>query len=405
MPPNDGLYLLEELAGFLDSTTDVPSVIKRLIEDIAKFCGSSMGAVYLYADDDDLERFVAVGLLPQFTREVEKAGHNRWAVEDLVRGGAPPLLHTVGEGPYPSPIHRLAAQNGIAEFMAMPLEYVNRPLGVLLVFCEKAGNYTEEQRRLLGALCSLGALGIAHCRLLETRRWERKAQDQFLDVLSHELRTPLTSILGFTQIIRKRLVGQRDADSRLKDQIDLLWAQAQRLHRLLDTFVDMSSLERGDFAIEHEPLDVTGLVNMAVGQSQAQSRSRHNIEIELPGRAVWVQGDPRRLEHALIHVISNAIRYSPPDRPIVVHCSEAKDNSVTISVTDRGPGIPVEVRREVLKRFYPSDTRKTGGMGMGLYFSRAIVEAHGGALTIDSTQGQGTTVTISLPVERVPAAI
>src|SRR5204862_7254444 len=100
-----------------------------------------------------------------------------------------------------------------------------------------------------------------------------------------------------------------------------------------------------------------------------------------------------------IHIISNAIRYSPVDQPILIECKEDSRHKVQISLTDHGPGIPIELRRDIFKRFYPSDSRKAGGMGMGLYFSRAMVEAHGGKLNIDSTPGSGTTVDIVLPME------
>jgi len=201
------------------------------------------------------------------------------------------------------------------------------------------------------------------------------------------------------QMIRRRTSMERSADPLTRDQLDLLWAQVQRLHRLLDNFVDMSNLERGEFTIGHERVDLTNVVSVAIEQVRAQARTRHHLDVTVPAHSIWIHGDMRRLEHAFIHVLSNAVRYSPVDQQIHVVCTEPENGEVMVSVIDHGPGIPSELRREIFKRFYPSDTRRTGGMGMGLYFSRAIVEAHGGRLTIESTPGHGTTVLINLPAK------
>jgi signal transduction histidine kinase len=127
--------------------------------------------------------------------------------------------------------------------------------------------------------------------------------------------------------------------------------------------------------------------------------SRHKVVTDIPDEPIWVGGDPRRLEQVFNHVLTNAIRYSPADEPIELRCTpdEAR-RSVTISVMDRGPGISAKRRKELLERFYPSVAPKTGGLGVGLYISRVVVEAHGGHLTLDSHLDEGTTVTIVLPM-------
>src|SRR5207249_9102865 len=110
-------------------------------------------------------------------------------------------------------------------------------------------------------------------------------------------------IMGFTQMIRRRFDSMRETDPRMRDQLDLLWAQAQRLHRLLDTFVDMSNIERGEFTIEHNRLDVATALSMAAEQSRAQAHSKHELKLDIPDQPIWVSGDARRLEHAFIHII------------------------------------------------------------------------------------------------------
>jgi signal transduction histidine kinase len=390
---------LVRLTDAINGISDARALTKKIAEEGARLCGTDLASVYIYSDEQELERTASVGLSQHLAREIEKLGRAQWAVNNLVASNKPRIARTVAQAPYPSPLHKLAASEGIAAIISVPMIYQDKLMGILLVFQTVARDITEDTENDLYVLGNYAALALAHLHLVEIRMWEQKSQDQFLDVLGHELRTPLTSIMGFTQMIRRRFNTMRETDPRLRDQLDLLWAQAQRLHRLLDTFIDMSNIERGEFTIEHDKLDVVAALNMAAEQSQAQARSKHQLRLEIPDHSIWVSGDAKRLEHAFIHVISNAIRYSPVDQPIVVACKERNRQEIQISVVDHGPGIPSELRREIFKRFYPSDTRKAGGMGMGLYFSRAIVEAHGGKLSIDSTPGSGTTVDIVLPVE------
>lgn len=388
---------LAKLTDVINSALDARTLANKVGEEAAGFCATDMASVFLYNDEGELDRVTSIGLSSRFAQEIEKLGKAQWVVSNLVTSNRPRVLRMVSQIPYPSPLHKLASAEGIAAIISVPMIYQDKLAGIMLLFQAVAHDVTEEDLTDLYILGNVGALALAHLRLVETRKWEQKSQDQFLDVLSHELRTPLTSIMGFTQMIRKRVNSMRETDARLRDQLDLLWAQSQRLHRLLDTFVDMSNIERGEFTIQHERLDVVTTVCTAVEQSQSQARSKHHLEVKVPDHVIWASGDQKRLEHALIHVISNAIRYSPMDTPITVTCQKRGEHEVIISVVDQGPGIPNELRREIFKRFYPSDTRKAGGMGMGLYFSRAIVEAHGGKLNITSVPGSGTTVDIILP--------
>lgn len=391
--------IIARLTDMINSSLDARVLIRKIAEESAQLSGTRMASVYVYNDEGELERATSVGLSPHFAREIEKLGRSQWAISSLVASNKPGVVRTVSSAPYPSPMHKLASSEGIAAIVSVPMLYQEKLVGVLLLFQTTIQKTSENYLSELCIMGNFGALALAHLHLVETRKWEQKSQDQFLDVLSHELRTPLTSIMGFTQMIRRRFDTMRDADPRIRDQLDLLWAQAQRLHRLLDTFVDMSNIERGEFTIDQDKLDVILALSVAVEQSRSQARSKHQLKLEAPDHPIWITGDTRRLEHAFIHIISNAIRYSPVDQPIVVTCEELRGHEIKISIIDQGPGIPSELRREVFKRFYPSDTRKAGGMGMGLYFSRSIVEAHGGKLNIDSTSGAGTTIDILLSTE------
>jgi signal transduction histidine kinase len=225
-----------------------------------------------------------------------------------------------------------------------------------------------------------------------------QTKDRFINALSHELRTPLTSIIGFTQIIRKRLNNAAEKDERLLGQVDVLWSQAQRLNRLIDTFVDVSRLESGQFSIYPGRVEIVAILKQAAEQSLVQARSLHQIIFDLPDHEVEIFADVRRIDQVFNQVLSNAIRFSPEQQPIHVTCEDnAAEGKVIISITDRGPGIPEARIKEIFQRFAASEPLRAGGLGVGLYISKSIIEAHGGKMSLDSYPDKGTTIRIELP--------
>jgi signal transduction histidine kinase len=392
--------VLADLADLFGGDADVADALQQIAREAVRLTAADAASLFLYNEVGEFERAASDGLSTRISHELEKLGRTEWVGQYLVTGKKPLVLEIPRGTRQPSPIHRLASVEGMAQIVAVPLLFGQRLTGLLLLYHRAVCAYSPADFDFLRAFASFVALSFAHSSLVQTRKWERKAQDGFLDALGHELRTPLTSILGFTQLVRKRVNDSANGDGRMRDQLELIWAQAQRMNRLLDTFVDVANMERGEFIIEHGQLELVDILNRAVTHARVQNRSRLEITLLAPDKLIMVPGDSRRLEHVFSHLISNAIKYSPVDHPVTVLCQEyPAKHEVAISITDRGHGISADLHKEIFKRFFPSGTRKAGGMGMGLYASRAIVEAHGGRLTLISEPGKGTVVTVTLPVD------
>jgi signal transduction histidine kinase len=387
------------VAEVLERDGNTRDTMATLASETTRFCGARQASLYLYHEDGELDAFINAGLSSSMASTVEKLGHTEWVAGYLGSNDYPALLPTLTDSGYPSPLHKVAKSAGFEWLLTVPLMRSSRLRALMLLYFEDDAALSDEHLDTLQIMSGYAALALSSAQLIETRRWEKMAQDQFFNLLNHELRTPLTSILGFAQIIKRRISTVREIDSRMREQLYMLSAQALRLNRLLDTFVDVSSIERGDFTIDHDPIDMVLILKTAVEQSQAQAHTKHQLSLDLPARPTWIQGDQKRLEHVISHLVSNALRYTPEDKPVKISCEEVPvGREVVVSVADRGPGIPAELRREIFKGFYPTDTRKAGGMGIGLYVSRAIVEAHGGRLVLSDTPNGGTTVTLYLPL-------
>ena len=199
-------------------------------------------------------------------------------------------------------------------------------------------------------------MALMNRQLVDTRKVEDKGRDHFISALSHELRTPLTSIIGFTQMIRRKLADSSPGNSRLVEQMEIIWTQAQRLNRLIDTFVDIANIEQGDFTLKFGKLELVSVLKSAVEQTVARVNPSSKVEMKLPDNPVWARGDRQRLEQVFSHVLSNAFRYSPEESPVVITCEEREiDGHLAISVSDRGPGISEDLRGAIFERFYQAE--------------------------------------------------
>jgi two-component system CheB/CheR fusion protein len=230
-----------------------------------------------------------------------------------------------------------------------------------------------------------------------TDRNLRRLQEEFLAVASHELRTPLAALRGYLQLLSRSLPGHEDSETNRYTSAALL--QSERLDRLVAELLDVTRLEHGRMQLEHERTDLVSVARRATEISQILA-DEQPIAFKAPRGELLVAGDPFRLEQALLNIIGNAIQHAPESPTIEVDVRRAGDRA-TVAIRDRGPGIPKEIQAYSFERFSGlADRRATpsAGLGLGLYISKAIVEAHGGRISLRSEPGSGTRVAISLPL-------
>ncbi len=226
-----------------------------------------------------------------------------------------------------------------------------------------------------------------------------RVRDVFLSIAAHELRTPLTSLLGYAQLLQRRLERDGNATESGTYVARAIANQAKRLGSMIGGLLDVSRIESGQLRIERTPLDLCVLVRRVVEDLQL-SLDNHTLDCRLPGDAVVVDGDEIRLEQVLQNLLTNAIKYSPAGGPIVVRV-EQHDRQACLLVTDSGIGIPEHEQYQLFERFYRArnaDEQLLSGMGIGLHIVKEIVTLHGGSVAVESREGQGSTFSVSLPL-------
>jgi PAS domain S-box-containing protein len=226
-----------------------------------------------------------------------------------------------------------------------------------------------------------------------------RIRDTFLSTAAHELKTPLTVLIGNIQLLQRRqkhMASLPEPDERL---LRIIGEQAARLNRLIGAMLDISRLQTGQLTIMYTPLDVIALVRR-VADDMRPTLVSHTLMCSLPDAPLMIQGDELRLEQVLQNLLSNAVKYSPGGGPIAVRV-ERQGDRVVIAITDQGIGIPEANLPQLFERFYRADNvdqHQIGGMGIGLFVVRAIVERHGGQVGVESSEAGGSTFTVSLPI-------
>jgi two-component system sensor histidine kinase KdpD len=237
----------------------------------------------------------------------------------------------------------------------------------------------------------------AQVQLAKNSERLRKA---LLDCVSHELKTPLAAIGAASQELL-RLVPAEQSDGMLKELASEIHDGSHRLNRVVNNLLDMNRLESGVVQPNREWCDVHELLQSAI-ESERESINGREVRLDVPENTPLTLVDHLLMEQAIAKLLANAGSYTPARQPIEVD-ADCRNGRLIISVSDRGPGLPDELRERVFEKFYRGDGRTAGGLGLGLAIARGFVEAHGGKLTAENRDGGGARFTVDLPVRMTEA--
>jgi two-component system, sensor histidine kinase and response regulator len=307
-----------------------------------------------------------------------------------------PTLLITGHGE-----HNLAIQalrGGAYDFIQKPIDRDYFVAALLrAVQTHRLGRQVLEQQRMLEQ----------HARSLEQTVQERTrelieanaAKDEFLSIASHELKTPLSSLKGMTQLLRRRLerAGSSEASS-----LASIERSIRRMELLVNDLLDTSLITTGMFVLHPSRCDLVTLCQRLIEEFMAGTLQAPMVTLEKPDEPIEVEIDVERVSQVILNLLANAQKYSPEGAPITMKL-ERNGDMCSISVSDRGVGIPPEVLSHIFERFYrvPGIEPQRGsrvGLGLGLYISHKIVECHGGTIDVQSNPGSGSTFSITLPL-------
>ena len=230
-----------------------------------------------------------------------------------------------------------------------------------------------------------------------------QAKSDFLANMSHELRTPLNAIIGFSDMIGRELIGPAGNARYVEYALDIN-GSAQHLLSIINDILDFSKIEAGEMQLQEEAVNVAEVVGFCLRlvqhrAAQGDIKLHSSVADGLPA----VRADERKLNQALLNLLSNSVKFTPTGGSVAIAVA-LQDSALAISVTDTGIGMSADQIAQALEPFGQVDNslaRSNDGTGLGLPLARALIELHGGDLAVESEIGKGTTVTITLPAQRI----
>ncbi len=393
------------LSSSLDYETTLSSVARLTVPRLADWCTVTI------LDEEQQPRRVATAHADRSKEQLLKDLHRRYPLEKgqrhpiavVLRTGEPWIKVDISADTVAGTVHNrdlfdTMRELGLRSAMVVPLWTQGRVLGALLLSRgDSRPRYTAGDLTLAQDLARRCALAVDNARLYQDAQQAIRARDEFLSVAAHELKTPITSLRGFAQVTIRQIQKEGSLDPiRIQRALQVIDHQSDKLTRLVVQLLDVSRIQAGRLVLYREQAELSNLVAGVVASAQAAT-SKHNLVLHTPASA-WAMVDPIRLEQVVTNLVDNAIKYSPEGGDIEVDLRIAEVEGVRLSVRDHGIGIPPQYRSRVFDRFYQVDDGScAGGMGLGLYISRHIVELHGGKIEVDGPSDGGTRFVVKLP--------
>jgi signal transduction histidine kinase/ActR/RegA family two-component response regulator len=407
---------LSAIARVLAETLDLAQVWRRIADGVRTLLDDApAAALYAFEGPDRDTRAVAVSTepgvhfdwtlrLPAGTGMVGLAIRERAivATEDAL---ADPRVT------YPAEAQARLEQSAYRALLAIPLVVQEKVFGALAVGAHRGRRFTEREIELVSAFADHAAVALHNARLFDEAQQRRteaehaqagaeaanRAKDEFLAVLSHELRTPLTAILGWVRMLRSgRLPAER--------VIEALEAIDRNTHvqtRLIDELLDVSRIVAGKVELELRPVDLAAVVAEVVESARQDPRAAAVVREPIIQDDIFtVIGDPVRLHQVLMNLVSNAVKFTPAQGRVDLLLRRV-DKEAELVVRDTGIGISADELPQIFDRFHQvdrSNTRRHGGLGLGLAIVRHLVQLHGGSVRAESAgRDRGACFTVRLP--------
>ena len=399
---------LAEASALLASSLDFEKVLKTLAEltvpYLADWCSVEMvegertrQIVLAHADDEEVER---AGALRR--RSPPDPSQDDGICKVLWTGGPELYSEITPEMLRASALsdeHLEAfSQLGLRSAVVVPLAVARKTLAVMtLAYAESGRTYDQEDLQFMMEVAHRAALAVENAQLYQGLQEAVKLREEFLAIAGHELKTPLAAMLMHVQSL-ERSVRADERAPKLRERLAKASSAGRRLEGLIYQLLDVTRISAGHLTLEPERMDLEELVREVVDRfaDQAQ-RSDTRIEVQLQPHLIghW---DRTRLDQVLTNLLGNAIKYGE-GKPVEVGL-EQRGGKAVLRVVDHGIGIEPAHQRRIFERFERAvATRAYGGLGLGLWIVRQIVEASGGRIEVESELGQGATFTVQLPTE------
>src|SRR3989441_2742228 len=398
---------MAEIIQVVNSSLDLHQVLTTVATHAADLSKSDMAAITEF--DETLQEFRISATYQMSDSLVEALRRARFTlgIGPTVRAAMlrqpAQIPHVLDDPDYT--FREIAQREGFRAILSVPMIREGRIIGGLSVLRKTPGGVTDTEIAFLTACANQCAIAIENARLFrEVRDKSQQVEiasrhkSQFLANMSHELRTPLNAILGYTELILDSVYGE--VSEKVRDVLERVDKSGRHLLGLINDVLDLSKIEAGQLTLSLGDYSMQEVVQAVMTAVEALAADKHlalktAVAADLPrGR-----GDERRITQLLLNLVGNAIKFT--DAGEVRVAVTAADGTFLVSVADTGLGISAADQERIFEEFQQVDssaTRTKGGTGLGLAIAKRIVELHGGRIRVESSPGQGSTFSFTVPV-------
>lgn len=387
----------------LANAPDPPTLGAELLPILSACDGWSHAAYWNRADDSDRFRCDATWMAPRPGGPLSPVSRG----DCWEPGGDPddslsePTWESVHDAAVLTPGLASAQAAGLRTVVWIPISSYGRVVGGFELL---ARGRRRTDRELLDALASIASQASHYVERRQAEHEAARLKNEFFSLISHELRTPLTSIIGYTEVLEE--LDAKALSERGRKSLEVVHRNARRELQLVTDLLTLVHIESGTFSVDPQPMDLKQVALEAVDAAEPIAR-RHGVRLELHSEEpLEIEADPQRIGQVLDNLLSNAIKFSPDGGEVRV-CLAAGDGDVSIEVRDTGMGIPPEDLDRLFERLFRASgatAMRIPGTGLGLTIVKAILDAHGGHIEVESEEGAGTTFRLEIPIHAMTPA-
>jgi PAS domain S-box-containing protein len=400
----ENLEILNSVGRVVSESLDIQDILQNVTDATTRLTGAAFGAFVYNQVDKQGESYKLYTLSGAPGKAFEKFDmlSNTSIFNSIFNGEGTVRVDDITKDPRYGKISphfdMSEGQLSVVSYLAVPvISKSGAVIGGLFYGHPDPGKFTEEHEKLISSVVVQAAVALDNAKLYEEIKVLNAKKDEFIGLASHELKTPVTSINGYLQIIERNLPR---GDSN-KAFISKARQQVSKLANLISDLLDVSKIQTGQLPFSYANFDVLKLLE-EVTEVMRQTNTSHRIEVNCDADQLMINADQQRIEQVIINLISNAVKYSPNAKQVILKASISGDN-LRVSVQDFGIGIEKDQQERIFSRFYrvQSVADHMSGLGIGLYISNEIIIRHQGKLWVQSSPGEGSTFIFEIPVNKL----
>ena len=395
------LSLFQRIDQQLNKSLELNRVLSLALNWSIALTNADGGSIGLFEDpeDDDGERCLRLlvyrGAEESSESRIVELGHP--VIEQVLAGNRSVLTNDVTEE------QSIDGTPALVQ-LAVPIQQDGDVTGLITLETQHATEINREDITFVERLADRAAVAIKNARLYEAIQAAHDAKSEFVSLVAHELRVPMTSIKGYTDLINSGMAGELNDTQ--KQFLDVIRRNLDRMSSLISDLADINRVDGGRMVFNSQDFELRDVIADVTGSLSERIESRkQTIDVQVDDAVTAVYADPTRIAQVLTNLVSNANKYTPDGGHIQVRVN-CNDTHAIVAVADNGLGISEEDQAKLFTQFFRSEShevREQPGWGLGLSIVRKMVEAQNGEIAFESTLGEGSTFTFSVPLASMNA--